>query len=154
MPHGMCWNVLEWHWNGLEWPMEWVGMGWNLAECTWNVLEWPLESSRMNLEFVGMEFHLDSIGIRQNDRFQPFRRIPDGIPTFRSESVGVCQKPWGRVKYCVSSSRSHINREPAVTATAKETNGKESTGEDGDDGDEGNTHFIIVFHVFIIFSRC
>ena len=54
----------------------------------------------------------------------------------------------------VSSSCSRINREPAVTATAEETNGEESTGEDGDDGDDGNTHFIIVFHVFIIFSRC
>ena len=44
-------------------PMEWVGMGWNLAECTWNVLEWPLEFGGMNLESVGMEFHLDSIRI-------------------------------------------------------------------------------------------
>ena len=69
---------------------------------------------------------------------------------------------WGSVKYSsflppaptVSSSRSRINREPAVTATAEETNGEESTGEDGDDGDDGITHFMIVFHVFIIFSRC
>ena len=36
--------------------LEWVGMG-------WNGLEWPLESGGMNLESVGMEFYLDSIGI-------------------------------------------------------------------------------------------
>ena len=68
------------HWNVLEWPMECVGMCWNVLECVgicwngpWNglewPLEWPLESGGMNLEFVGMEFHLDSIGIQQNDRF-------------------------------------------------------------------------------------
>ena len=56
MAHGMCWNGLEF-----------VGM------C-WNVLEWPLESSGMNLESVGMEFHLDSIGIWRNGRFHPFQQ--------------------------------------------------------------------------------
>jgi hypothetical protein len=44
----------------------------------------------------------------------------------------------------VSSSRSRINREPAVTAVGEETNGEESNGENSDDGDEGNTYFIIV----------
>ena len=103
MAHGMGWNGLEWvgmGWNGLDGPwngLEWVGMAHGMG---WNLLEWPLESSGMNLESVGMEFHLDSIGIQQNDRFQPFRRIPGGIPTFQLESIGVRQKPWGIVKYC------------------------------------------------------
>ena len=84
---------------GIEFHLECVGMayemGWNVLECVgmgwngpWNGLEWPMESGGMNLESVGMEFHLDSIGIRRNDRFRPFWRIPDGIPTFWSESAG------------------------------------------------------------------
>ena len=88
------------HWNVLEWPMECVGMCWNVLEFVgmahgmgWNGLEWPLESGGMNLEFVGMEFHLDSIGIRQNGRFQPFRWIPDGIPWNSNIPVGVCRIP-------------------------------------------------------------
>ena len=95
MAHEMCWNVLEW-------PMEWAGMG-------WNGLEWPLESGGMNLKSVGMEYHLDSIRIRQNDRFRPFQQIPDGIPTFQSESTGVRRKPWGRVKYWSSNKLDHID---------------------------------------------
>ena len=82
---GMGWNGLEWvgmGWNGPWNGLEWVGMG-------WNGLEWPLESGRMNLESVGMEFHLDSIGIQQNGRFQPFQWIPDGIPWNSNIPVGV-----------------------------------------------------------------
>ena len=86
--------------------MECVGMGWNLLECVgmangmgWNGLEWPLESGGMNLESVGMEFHLDSIGIQWNGRFQPFRWIPDGIPWNSNIPVGVHRNSWGRVKY-------------------------------------------------------
>ena len=84
------------HWNVLEWPMECVGMCWNLLECVgmahgmgWNGLEWPLESGGMNLESVGMEFHLESIGIQWNGRFQPFWWIPDGIPWNSNIPVGV-----------------------------------------------------------------
>ena len=70
MAHEICWNVLEcvgmahgMGWNGLEW----VGMAHGMAHgMGWNLLEWPSESSRMNLKSVGMEFHLDSIGICWN----------------------------------------------------------------------------------------
>ena len=76
MAHEMCWNVLEW-------PMEWAGMGWNGLEWVgmalgmalgmgWNGLEWvgmALGIWQNELGIVGMEFHLDSIGIWRNDRF-------------------------------------------------------------------------------------
>ena len=59
----------------------------------WNLLEWPLESSGRNLESVGMEFYLDSIGIQRNGRFQPFRWILDGVPWNSNIPVGVHRIP-------------------------------------------------------------
>ena len=73
-------------WNGLEW----VGMGWNGLESSGMNLEWVGMALGIWQNELGMEFHLDSMGIQPNGRFQPFHQILDGIPWSFNIPVGVC----------------------------------------------------------------
>ena len=113
MALGMYWNLVEWNWNVLEWLLESGGIN---LECVGMALRiqrngpqnpaaWPSESSGMTLGIQGNELGIwwkgIPLGFWWNPQFLPFQWIPNGILTFQSESVRVCQKPWGRVKYCL-----------------------------------------------------